>query len=305
MIKPPLSVTLSIQDDDLLENIKRYYACFLKDAPSQYITFFAKAPNTTISVYAPKKGITKVLFQGSNALNEAKKWDADANINQIKAKKRKIDVFLSKYPQIGSDEVGTGDFFGPICVAAAYVKKEDLEFLKELGVTDSKLLSDEKILEIGPLLIAKFDYSQIALSNEKYNEVHDQNNMNAIKAKMHNACLLKMIKRHPEAWRYQDQFAEEKLYYHYLSEEKEIVKGIIFKTEGELAYPSVALASVIARYSFLLKMDALNKKYGLIFPLGASKQVDLFATEFINKYGEKELNAVAKMNFANAKRLGR
>ncbi len=39
---------------------------------------------------------------------------------------------------IGSDEVGTGDYFGPITVACVYADKVKLPLLKELGVKDSK-----------------------------------------------------------------------------------------------------------------------------------------------------------------------
>ena len=81
-------------------------------------------------------------------------------------------VVLNKYPQIGSDEVGTGDVFGPICVCAAYVEEAKLGRINELGVTDSKKMSDEYILQIGPLLIKEFDYSQLSLPNDKYNEIH-------------------------------------------------------------------------------------------------------------------------------------
>ena len=51
---------------------------------------------------------------------------------------------------IGSDEVGTGDYFGPIVVTASYVDQADMSFIEDLGVRDSKKLTDEKILEIAP-----------------------------------------------------------------------------------------------------------------------------------------------------------
>ena len=51
---------------------------------------------------------------------------------------------------IGSDEVGTGDYFGPIVVTASYVNKSDITFLEELGVKDSKKLTDKKIIKITP-----------------------------------------------------------------------------------------------------------------------------------------------------------
>ena len=63
-----------------------------------------------------------------------------------------VDPKIYYSTSIGSDEVGTGDYFGPIVVTAAYVKKEDIPFLEELGVKDSKKMTDDKILEVVPKL---------------------------------------------------------------------------------------------------------------------------------------------------------
>ena len=179
----------------------------------------------------------------------------------------------------------------------------DLDEIKALGITDSKLMTDEYILEIGPRLIKRFDYNHLALPNEKYNEVHDEMNMNAIKAKMHNRCVLNLLKKHHGVAVYQDQFAEEKLYYKYLKDEPEVARGIKFSTKGERLFPSVALGSVIARYSFLREMQAMSKKYGVKFPFGASTAVTKFAEQFAKKYGKDELKKVAKINFANYKEI--
>ena len=40
---------------------------------------------------------------------------------------------------VGSDEVGTGDFFGPMTVVAVYVDAKQIPLLKELGVKTLKL----------------------------------------------------------------------------------------------------------------------------------------------------------------------
>lgn len=304
MIKPPVSVTLELKDEGEAERLMGFYSKWQAPSPKDCIVFFARGERFVLSVYAPKNGVSKALFQGPNAPLEAKRWKADYEEAPLDVKnRRRLVAFPSCFPQIGSDEVGTGDFFGPISVAAAYVEEKDVPFLKDLGVTDSKLLDDERILSIGPTLIKRFEYSQMSLPNAKYNKIHDSCNMNAIKAKMHNACLGNLVEKHPDAYRYQDQFAERSLYYGYLKGEKNIVTGIVFKTKGELSYLSVALASVIARYSFLLKMRALNEKYGLVFPFGAAKKVDEFAAAFVKRYGANELKEVAKLNFANAKRL--
>ena len=208
------------------------------------------------------------------------------------------------FPQIGSDEVGTGDFFGPVVVCAALVSQNDKEKLKELGVTDSKKMDDSLIMAIGPDLSLSYPHSLLILRNQKYNEVIQSGlNMNSVKAKMHNQCLLNLSKKHPEAKLYQDQFAPSDLYYRYLSNEKEVATNITFETKGESKYPSVALASVIARYAFLSEINKMSQALGRPLPVGAGPVVDRFAEELVREKGIDTLESLAKLNFANYKRL--
>jgi ribonuclease HIII len=300
-------------DETMLAKMKDFYLPFREEVKNDYIDLFARGEGFTVSIYKRnKEGKISVSFQGPNAIEEASIWDKNAHDTTAQPVLPKVifrgpfhpgPVVLNRYPQIGSDEVGTGDFFGPICVCAAYVEEKDLDRINELGITDSKKMEDEYILQIGPLLIKEFLYSQLSLPNEKYNAIHDELNMNAIKAKMHNRCDLNLRGKHPEAFIYQDQFAEPDLYFHYLKGEKEVVKNITFHTKGESLYPSVALASVIARYSFLRKMKELSDHYHMDVPFGAGEEVDRFAQEFVAKYGEDELQKVAKLNFANFKKI--
>ncbi len=85
----------------------------------------------------------------------------------------------------------------------------------------------------------------------------------------------------------------------YLKDEKEVLEGITFKTKGESSYPCVALASVIARYSFLLEKQKLEEKYQMSFPFGASIKADSFIKDFYDKYGLEELEKIIKKNFVN------
>jgi len=289
--------------------MKDFYAPFAQESPNEYVDLFARGEGFVVQLYKPnKKGETKVLFQGPNAISEAKIWDPSATNAAIQPKSPRPvfhpgPILLNHYPQIGSDEVGTGDFFGPICVCASYVEEKDLPRIQELKITDSKKMEDAYILSIGAGLIHEFSYSQLALPNTRYNEVHDEFNMNAIKAKMHNRCDLNLLKEHPHAHLYQDQFAEESLYYRYLQNEKEIARGITFHTKGESLYPSVALASVIARFSFLRKMQILSEKYGLEIPFGSGEAVTSFGIYFKEKFGQAELDKIVKKNFANYKKI--
>ncbi len=102
---------------------------------------------------------------------------------------------------------------------------------------------------------------------------------------------------------YVDQFCEPDIYYRYLEKEKNVVKDIHFKTKGESYFPAVALASVIARYSFLLKMEALGKQIGQKIPFGASATVDAFCKKLLREISIETFDNIVKKNFKNYQRV--
>ena len=285
------------------DEIMAYYLDYQKLNDGLYIVFQAIYSGISITIYENKKGKQKVVFAGPSALKEAQKWDETAS---IKEKEKVSTGWLCTENQIGSDEVGVGDFLLPVTVVAAFVRGKDLKTLAEFGVKDSKKVNDEKIREIAPLLLKKFFVSRLTLDNEHYNELVAQGeNLNSIKAKMHNRALLNMFKKFPDTRNiFVDQFVAESKYFGYLNDPKEQkVLNIVFKTKGESYYPCVALASIIARYAFLLEKDALEKKYKMKFPFGAGKDVNEFSMKFIKKYGIEEFNKIAKVHFANYKEI--
>lgn len=287
-------------DLETKQKIENFYEDSKVPNDGDYICFFAKVDNLTITIYESKKGY-KVVFTGKNALYEAKIFNPDAEISESKSES-KIE-FIDLNNQCGSDEVGFGDFFGPLVVVGVYF---DSSLTKKIdSIKDSKKLTDEFILSFVPTIIKNVTFSKLTVHNEKYNSLIKKGyNMNQIKAMLHNRVLLNLQKRKPDCKTfYIDQFCDEKLYYNYLKNEKEIVRNITFKTKGESYYPSVALASMIARYCFLQEMDVLSKKYNMNFPKGASKTVDEFATVFIQKYSLEELKKVCKTNFTNFSKL--
>ena len=293
------TVTISV-DSTIIEVMRDYYSHNLVTATGEYVDFQAEKDGVIITAYLSKKEKQKVVFNGDNALEEAKVWNPDATINEKKETVKESWMFFGD--QIGSDEVGVGDFLGPMIVVAAFVSKNDIKKLMEYGIHDSKKMNDKKIMEVGPKLVKEFHFSKLTLSNEKYNEMLDKGeNLNSMKAKMHNRALLNMHKEYIDVLNiFVDQFVAENTYYKYLNDaNEEQVRDIIFKTKGESYFPCVALASVIARYSYLKEMEKLSEKYEMSFPFGASKKVTEFAKAFLEKYGEKELYKVAKKNFAN------
>ena len=293
------SVTLSV-NDEIIAKMRDFYLDYMVPNDGQYVDFMAIYNNIIITAYKSKKELKKVTFIGDASLNEAKIWDINAKINEVKEKVKAEWLCLEN--QIGSDEVGVGDFLAPMIVVAAFVRKKDLSILKRYGVTDSKKMTDEYILSIGEELGKKFFISKLTLPNEKYNEMYAKGeNLNSLKAKMHNRALLNMYKKFPDTKHiFVDQFVSPETYFAYLNDANEMqVRNITFRTKGESYYPSVALASVMARYSFLQEMKKLEIKYGTTIPLGASTKVNEFAKKFIEKFGLDEFNKICKKNFAN------
>ncbi|TYR82206.1 ribonuclease HIII [Priestia megaterium] len=295
-------LTLSPQ---AVSEMKEHYASFLQSKVPQGGVFTAKLPGCSITAY--RSG--KVLFQGKDAEKEAQKWGTGL-LSQPALKTKKTPSLppgFSSLSVIGSDEVGTGDYFGPMTVVAAYVSKEQIPLLKELGVRDSKDLTDLKIIEIAKKLILFIPYSLLVLHNEKYNEFQQRGmSQGKMKALLHNKALVNVIEKikpeKPNAILI-DQFVEKNTYYKHISNEKEIVKeNVYFSTKGESVHLAVAAASIIARYAFLKQMDALTEKVGMTIPRGAGSHVDHVAAKIMKEHGVEALHSLAKIHFANTEK---
>lgn len=298
-----MNVTLKV-GLQTLEKIRKAYADEEVANAGDYAVFAARLPDAGLIAYkSAHPGRYTLAFSGPGALKEALRWDKEAK--EIMPHRRPAPRWLDVGLQIGSDEVGTGDFFGPVSVAACLVREGDEKRLRELGVDDSKKLSDGYIREIAPIIIGEFPYSQVLLPPAKLNDlVLSGENMNSLKAKMHNQVLLNLRRRHPGVIHiYQDQFVPEKQYYSYLTDTKVVVRKVRFKTKGESYYPSVALASIVARYSFLRKMDELSRKVGFKLPFGAGEKADEAAKRIAKEKGLAFLARIVKKHFVNYERV--
>ena len=269
-------------DEKKINTLKETFKDHIKENKNEYVDTFIQKDDLTITIY--KSG--KVVFQGNDAFFYASAY---------------IDTKKSR--QAGSDEVGTGDVFGPVVVCAAIIEENDYSFIEENHITDSKQLSDEFIRKIGPELRNRFKHSLLILDNRTYNRVHETDNLNAIKAKMHNKAYLNMLDKGydiPKA-AYVDQFCSVDDYYRYLVNEKAVYHNLIFETKAESKYPAVAVGSMIARYAFLECMDSLNRKYGINLHRGSSdvQMIEQDIQYIIDHFGRDELANAGKMHFKN------
>ena len=290
-------------NDEIKQKMIEYYKDKKRDKVIPYVVFQAEEEDTVITMY----GSGKVMFQGKSADVDAAMWGvALENTKEKQEEAKKADEKYYNTNAVGSDEVGTGDYFGPIVVTATYVKKEDIPYLESLGVGDSKKIDDSKILKIAPEIAKRVKYRSIILSNKEYNEKYAKDiNMNKIKAIMHNKVLYQlMVEEKPEVdYIIVDEFAREARYYEYLRDVRDVQRGITFITKAEDKNLAVASGSIISRYIFLKEFDKLCDSIHIPLPKGAGKDVDTIGEEVVEKYGKDKLKEIAKFNFKNTDRI--
>lgn len=305
------------------ENVKdkmiEFYKGSYRDNKPPYSIFQAQNSDVVITLYESGKA----MFQGISADIEANVWkdlemylnkrDIDDEITREEEKKvrtkEKMLNDIDKYKNIsaiGSDEVGTGDYFGPIVVTAAFVSKDKEQNLNSLGVKDSKLLTDEKIIELAPKIMKEIDYKTYSLNNTDFNKYSTMGyNMNKIKAILHNKVLSYLKNKHKNEYNkiIVDQFTMPNKYFEHLKGCKEVVKDICFTPKAESKSIAVACASIISRYLFLKEMDKLSVEIGINLPKGANDIVDNVGVEIVNKYGLDKLEKISKISFKNTEKI--
>ncbi len=288
-------------NDEIKQKMIEYYKDKVRDKKIPYVVFQAQEEDTVITMYESGK----VMFQGTSADVDASMWGVALEKSKDK-EKPKIDEKYHNCSSVGSDEVGTGDYFGPIVVTASYVTKDDVSFLDELGVGDSKKINDEKIKKIAPEIAKRVKYRSVILSNKEYNEKYTKDvNMNKIKAIMHNRVLYQLVNEEKPKYDYiiVDEFAREARYYDYLKDIPNVQRNITFMTKAEDKNLAVACSSIISRYLFLKEFDKLCDEIHIPLVKGASKEVDKIGEEVVEKYGEEKLKDIAKLNFKNTERI--
>lgn len=298
------NIVLQLSTEELAK-VQSYYASDRIERNAPGVIFAAKLADTAITVY--KSG--KVMFQGAGAARESARFGTGkATAKTVSAAKGDtLPENFAKLSVIGSDETGTGDYFGPVTVAAVYVPTDKIELIKELGVKDSKQLTDEYMRKIAPDLMKVCMHSILTLRNDKYNTLQAKGySQGKIKAMMHNQALKHVLdKISPERPDYIliDQFAERGVYFNYLKNEKTVVQeSVLFSTKAENLHVAVATASILARYAFLKEMDRLAETIGFPLQKGAGRKVDEMAARILAKHGEAVLKSMTKWHFANTEK---
>jgi len=256
-------------------------------------------------VYQNRKGIIRNDYSQLNGEYASK---VRAIIEQREIPIGVENSILGRFPIIGTDESGKGDYFGPLVSAGVYVDEHTAPLLEFEGVRDSKKLSDNKIEELAKKIveICKGNYSVIEISPEKYNDLYDQfinekKNLNTLLAWGHAKAIEELLSKVECNTAIADQFADERFIQSKLQEKGKKLKLVQMpKAEQNIA---VAAASILARARFLEKLNKLSDDYKMDLPKGVSQSVIDNARKFVKTYGEEALKKVAKLHFRTTKEV--
>lgn len=284
------SITLTPSEKDI-QAFLEHYQTSLAPSKNPYIRYFLKLPQATVSIYTSGK----ILLQGEGAEKYASFFGYQA-VEQTSGQ---------NLPLIGTDEVGNGSYFGGLAVVASFVTPDQHDFLRKLGVGDSKTLTDQKIRQIAPILKEKIQHQALLLSPSKYNEViGDRYNAVSVKVALHNQAIYLLLQKGVQPEKIViDAFTSAKNYDKYLAQEaNRFSNPISLEEKAEGKYLSVAVSSVIARDLFLENLENLGRELGYQLPSGAGTASDKVASQILQAYGMQGLSFCAKLHFKNTEK---
>ena len=284
------SITLTPSEKEI-QAFLEHYQTSLAPSKNPYIRYFLKLPQATVSIYTSGK----VLLQGEGA----EKYACFFGYQVLEENSGQ------NLPLIGTDEVGNGSYFGGLAVVASFVTPDQHDFLRKLGVGDSKTLTDLKIRQIAPILKEKIQHQALLLSPSKYNEViGDRYNAVSVKVALHNQAIYLLLQKgiQPEKIVI-DAFTSAQNYDKYLAQEaNRFSNPISLEEKAEGKYLAVAVSSIIARDLFLENLENLGRELGYQLPSGAGTASDKVASQILQAYGMQGLNFCAKLHFKNTEK---
>jgi ribonuclease HIII len=203
---------------------------------------------------------------------------------------------------IGSDEVGKGEWYGPLVVTAVALRSNDVVKLRKIGVRDSKLLGKSEIERLTKEILALgVVYKNVVLMPETYNERYAEfrkegKSLNDFLAWAHATAIkdvLSLVSNESTKIKIIiDKFDVEKTD---LRLQRAKVKQpnieVIQSSKGDTELP-VSAASILAKHSFEERVDQLNEKFDVDLRNNAPESLD-----------REKLHYLAKTHFKNILKL--
>lgn len=230
-----------------------------------------------------KDNVTLILYNSGKLLLQGKADDVEKAVRELKKigiQKLKGSGSFRKESGwiIGTDESLKGDTFGGLVVAGVKANDAVRKKLLELGVADSKMLSDKEILILVDKIKTIAPCEIKSLLPEEFNKSHD---VTHLLNKMHKECA--------------DDLSPGK---HVVDKFPGCAVGDVAVEQAESKYIEVAAASVLARAIALKQLDYLSVQAGFVLPKGSTHVKP--ALEEMKKKG-LDFKKFVKVDFSNVK----
>ncbi len=206
---------------------------------------------------------------------------------------------------IGSDEVGKGEWYGPLITVAACIKKEDILKFQKIGIRDSKNLKKNQIISIfNESNKLKFQRHSVTINPQRLNElwrdfIENNQNYNDLIAWQHQRAILDLLKKIDISKRILiviDKFDLEKVDKRLKDLQKKDNIKILQLSKGESHIP-VALASIIAKNMWYEKIEDINNKFNISLPKASIDEIEPQIVHQIGKLFFKNVRKVVNAFF--------
>ncbi len=277
----PKSISISFRE---LEKLKNYIlATGLRRVPTTNEYELLRISDGEVSFVVYRSG--KLVYDDTEATRKI--------IDAIMVEEKQVYNYI-----LGSDEVGKGEWYGPLVVVCTALTPSLIKKYRKLGVRDSKTISKKELFSLEKEISKNTFPKQVSyLLPETYNKLYEgfrkeKKTLNDLLAWAHSAA----IKRVLELIKYEkvkviiDKFDIEKTYRRLYTIDNSKVK-IIQKSKGETEIP-VAVASILAKVRFEKLVDSLDKKFNVDLRNSRPEDIDI-----------KILPYVAKLHFKNVKKV--
>jgi ribonuclease HII len=204
---------------------------------------------------------------------------------------------------VGIDEAGRGPVIGSMFIGGFMVEESELDEVEELGVKDSKKLSDrkreslaEKLREMGEPFLKEITASEIDDLREvmSLNEIEIQGFTDVIERSDADKIIVDLPE--PDGDRFISKMKRE-------LPARFSDRDFIAEHEADDNFPIVSAASIIAKSARENHVDELKKKYGYDFKSGYphDKPTINFLEDYLEEKGE--LPPETRLSWSTAERI--
>ncbi len=271
--------------------------------PIQYGLQFRVGEKGVVRLYARKDG--RITVDASQVRDPAVRLQVQGTAASAAGESPPSP--LERWPQVGADESGKGDYFGPLVAAAVRVDAFEAAGLSARGVRDSKTVSDDEVGRLSAMITAECATSVELLMPAEYNARYEAlaargRNLNDLLAGLHATAIGRLVGEGPVGVVIVDRFSATPRIEAALAA---CCPGVPVVTEcGAEERTAVAAASCLARARFLEGLAALSEEVGIALPKGGSSPgLVKAARRYADRFGPEALGEVAKIHFRTTERV--